>query len=385
MKVGINAYPLGAGMDVYIHNMIQALAKIDPDGDYVLFTNTPLEGDVILGGERMRRVVVPPRYLHIPIPFWSHGLNFTEVMVPAGSAPLALIRERIDVVHVQTAAPLLFPARIVVTVHDLAYERYPQYFPRDILLKLRVRVPLTIRRADAVLTDSEFSRQDIIRRYRVPPDKVTVAHLAVSEMFRPMRELGYLAAIRERYETGEQFILYVGDLQPRKNLVTLVEAYVRLRRANAVRHKLVLVGRKSWLSDDIFAVARDSGYADEFIFTGFVPDDDLVALYNAADLFVYPSIFEGFGLPPLEAMACGTPVLTSNTSSLPEVVGDAALTVNPRDIEMLATTMTMVLGDTALQERLSTRGLERITTFSWENTARITKGVYESVYDRKRQ
>ena len=176
--------------------------------------------------------------------------------------------------------------------------------------------------------------------------------------------------MRERYGTGERFILCVGNLQPRKNLHTLIDAYVRLRRADATRHKLVLVGKKAWLYDDIFAAARASGYAEEIVFTGYVPDDDLVALYNAADLFVYPSIFEGFGLPPLEAMACGTPVIASNTSSLPEVLGDAALIVDPLDLERLACTMLTVLQDTELCAGLSVRGRKRTDAFSWQATAR---------------
>src|SRR5205085_5764070 len=154
-----------------------------------------------------------------------------------------------------------------------------------------------------------------------------------------------LAALRARYGTGECFILCVGNLQPRKNLKTLIDAYVRLRRAGATRHKLVLAGRNVWLQDETFAAARASGFADELIFTGYLPDEDLVALYNAAALFVYPSIFDGFGLPPLEAMACGTPVVTSNTSSFPEVVGDAALTVDPLNPEALAMALATGLRD----------------------------------------
>jgi glycosyltransferase involved in cell wall biosynthesis len=196
-----------------------------------------------------------------------------------------------------------------------------------------------------------------------------------------MHDVVRLAAVRERYGTSERFILCVGNLQPRKNLRTLIAAYVKLRRADATRHKLVLVGNKAWFYDDTFAMARASGYAEELVFTGYVPDEDLVALYNAADLFVYPSIFEGFGLPPLEAMACGTPVVTSNTSSLPEVVGEAGLMVDPLDAEALAGTMACVLGDGALRARLTVRGPERAATFAWETTARIIRDVYHGCRD----
>ena len=213
-------------------------------------------------------------------------------------------------------------------------------------------------------------------RYRVSPEKVVVAPCAADPIFQPVHDAARLAAVRERYGTVENFILCVGNLQPRKNLKTLVDAYVRLRRAGATRHKLVLVGRHVWLYDETFAPARASGIADELIFTGYMPDEDLVALYNAAELFVYPSIFEGFGLPPLEAMACGTPVVTSNTSALPEVVGEAALTVDPLDAEALATAMAAVLGNAGLRTWLGAQGLKRAAAFSWETTARTILEVY---------
>jgi glycosyltransferase involved in cell wall biosynthesis len=199
-------------------------------------------------------------------------------------------------------------------------------------------------------------------------------------MFRPLHDEAQLAEVRARYGTGERFVLFVGALKPTKNLGTVIAAYVRLRRADTTRHRLVLVGgTTAWLREDIFAAARASRYGDDIVFTGYVPDDDLVALYNAADLFVSPSLFEGFGLPPLEAMACGTPVVTSNTTSLPEVVGDAALMVDPLDVEALAGAMNAVLADEALRARLSQWGLARAAAFSWESTARTVLGVYRSI------
>ncbi len=366
MRVGINAHVLGTevgGDKNYVRNVIRALGAIDPAGDYTLFLGTPLPTEPILGAEQMRRVVVEPYnpFIRMPVTF-----------------PLALVREQIDVVHVQYIAPPICPARIVVTVHDISYERYPQFFTPAAVTQLRALVPLTIRHAATVLTVSEFSRQDIIRRYRVPSEKVVVAHGSADPMFQPIHDVARLAAVREKYGTGERFILCVGNLQPRKNLVTLINAYVRLRQANATRHKLVLVGGRSWLYDDIFAAARDSGYADEFVFTGFVTDDDLVALYNAAELFVYPSLFEGFGAPPLEAMACGAPVVTTNTSSIPEVVGDAALLVDPLDVDGLARAMTTALSNPALRAQLSIRGRERASAFSWDAAARTILKVYRN-------
>ncbi len=372
MKIGINVQALGTqvgGDETYIRNIVRGLARIDRDGDYTLFFTPPVASETPpLDVDHMRRVVVRPRNPLVRLP-----LTF----------PLMLARERIDVVHVQYVAPPLCPSRVVVSVHDIAYERYPHFFPPSVVAQFRVCVPLAVRHSAAVLTLSEFSRRDIVRRYGVPEDKIVVAPCAADPSFQPIHDWERLAMVRARYETGEGYILCVGNLQPRKNLKTLIDAYIRLRRGDVTRHRLVLVGRQAWLHDDIFAAARASGYADDLVFTGYVPQDDLVALYNAADLFVYPSIFEGFGLPPLEAMACGTPVVTSNTSALPETVGEAALTVDPLDADALARAMAMVLRHDAARARFAALGPRRASAFSWEATARIVLGVYRAAGSRE--
>ncbi len=365
MKVGIDARMLGSGKgggETYVRNMIQGLSTVNPDDDYTLFLNEFLPKDTLPGVERMRQVVVS-RHNHVPNP-----LSFS----------LALARARVDVAHAQYMAPWPWPVRLVVSLHDIAYERYPQFFDPGTVAGFRIYVPLTLRRARIVLTLSEFCKEEIVRRYRVPPEKVMVTYCAANSIFRPLLDATRLGEVRVRYGTGDRFILCVGNLEPRKNLRAMIEAYVKLRQADATRHKLVLVGRKGWLFDEIFAAARASGYADDLVFTDYVPDADLVALYNAADLFVYPSIYEGFGIPPLEAMACGTPVVCSNTSSLPEVVGDAALMVDPLDVEALAESVARVLDDEALRARLAARGPERAAFYTWEKTGQILADVYRT-------
>ena len=367
MKVGINATWLAThtgGIRTYVRNLIRALATVDPDSDYILYSNVPLPEAGLPDSTRMRRLIVRSGNRLLRIPF---------------ATSLALARAGIDVVHEQIIAPFVFPSRIVVTVHDTLHEHYPDFYTPSALRQLRLLMPITMRRATAVLTDSEFCKREIVQLYRVPPEKVTAVPLAADPMFRRIHDETRIAAVRARYGTGERFVLFTGSLKPTKNLKAVVEAYVRLRRAAAMQHRLVLVGDKAWVLDDIFATARASGYADEIIFTGHVADEDLVALYNAADLFVHPSLFEGFGLPPLEAMACGTPVVTANTSAIPEVVGDAALMVDPHDVEALASAIAMVLDDGALRARLSVQGLERAASFSWEATARTIAGVYRDV------
>lgn len=368
MKIGIDARALNGqlgGDETYMRNTVRALAAVDADNDYTLFLQQPLPRSGIAGTEHMRRVAIR-----------AYGPLVSAAM----SLPLSIARRRIDVLHVQYMAPLLCPGRIVVSVHDIAYERHPEFFTAESVAAMRAYIPRTIRRSTAVLTPSEYSRRDIVDFYGLAPEKIVVAPCAADPIFRSIRDQAALARILTRYHTGERFILCVGNVQPRKNLKTLIDAYVRVRRADATQHKLVMVGRKAWLYDDTFAAARASGYQDDLIFTGYVPDDDLVALYNAADLFVYPSLFEGFGLPPLEAMACGTPVVTSNTSALPETVGNAALTIDPLDVEALAQAMATVLNEEAVHAALSERGIKRASVFSWEATARIILDVYrESV------
>ena len=349
------------GGDTYLRNLIRLLPSVAPDIDFTLFL-TPAQREISLPGmDQMKRVIVGP--------------NSPQLRIPL-SLPVAVWRAGIDVLHCHFLAPPFGSAKTIITVHDISFEHGWSFFSRGYTLQYRALMPLMARRADTILTISEFSRQDIIRRYCVPPEKVVVAHGAADPMFRPIEDPAQIAAVRAKYATGERFILSVGEIQPRKNLKTLIEAYVRLRRAGTICHKLVLVGKPVWLYHDTFAAARECGFADDLIFTGYVPDEDLVLLYNAADIFVYPSLFEGFGLPPLEAMACGTPVITSNTSSLPEVVGNVALTVEPLDVEAFARVIAETANDGQRRLKLRQEGLLRATSFSWERTAHIVAQHY---------
>jgi len=366
VRVGIDAHALGSnlgGNETYTRNLIRGLGKVDPEGDYTLLLSAGRAHDPIVGSDTMRRAVVRPDRALIRVPF---------------VLPLALARNNIDLVHVQYVAPPLCPSRIVVTVHDIAYDRYPQYFTRKEVLRFRLLVPSTVRRAAVVLTVSEYARRELIARYLLPPDKVVVAPNAVDPVFRPIDDPHTLDAVKARYGTGGRYILCVGNLQPRKNVRTLIDAYVRLRRSGVTRAKLVLVGKAAWLSDDIFAAARDSGYMGDLVFTGYVPAADLAALYSAAAVFVYPSFYEGFGLPPLEAMACGSPVVCSNAGALPEVVGQAALTVDPYSAAAIAAAVARVLMDSSLRETLRHAGHRRASSFTAESSAAIVFSAYRT-------
>ena len=288
-------------------------------------------------------------------------------------------RRRLDVVHDPTGAlPLLLTgAARVVTIHDAIPYVYPQTSTRLDWLIYHVWLPLAVRQADAVITVSEQSRKDILTHLPVLPERVVVVSEAADRRFHPM-EPAEVAPILRTYDVQQPYILYVGALESRKNLPRLLEAYALLREWSP-QWRLVIVGARKWKFSPIFDAVQRLGLETHVTFTGYVEDEHLPALYAGADLFAFPSLYEGFGLPVLEAMACGTPVVTSNASSLPEVAGDAALLVDPYDVEQIAQAMWLVLSQPALAAALREKGLARAAQFSWERTARETIAVYERV------
>lgn len=279
-----------------------------------------------------------------------------------------------------TAPLMLCPGKRVVTIHDDFPNSFPGHSTALDTLIHRFWLPFVLRRVDAVLTDSEHSKSDIQRFLHVSEEKITVIRLAAGAHFRVLSEEEIAIAL-ERHGIERPYILYVGSLEPRKNLLRMLEAYIELGNWSP-KWRLVIVGAHNYgKSSPAAQLVEEKGLRDRVTFTGYVPDDDLPALYNAADLFCFPSLYEGFGLPVLEAMACGTPVVTSNTSSLPEVVGDAALLVEPYNVGEIASTMRRVLDDPTLARELRQKGLKRAMQFTWERTARETIDVYESVTD----
>jgi glycosyltransferase involved in cell wall biosynthesis len=286
---------------------------------------------------------------------------------------------------VQYTAPPFCPVPIVATIHDLAFEHLPETFTRRGSLQLKLTVRRTARKAARIATVSEYSRQDILRTYELPPEKVVVTYNGVEPHFSPRpNSADESSQIRRRFGVERDYILAVGSLQPRKNLIRLIRAYVRLRSQNpGFEYQLVIVGRKLWLAEEIFDEVKKQKWANDVVLTGYVADEDLPALYRSATAFVYPSIFEGFGLPPLEAMACGTPVVTSNTSSLPEVVDDAALLINPYDEQDLSNALTRIAGDELLQARLRKQGIEQAKKFTWREAAEKTLQIYRESFTSK--
>lgn len=305
-------------------------------------------------------------------------------LLTVGQLEIAWIahQQRLDVVHDPTGVnPLgLARARRVVTIHDVIPYIYPAASTRLDRLIYRTWLPFALRHVDAIITVSECSKADIVRLLGVPPELVSVIGEATNPNYRPLA-LADTRAMLQHYGIDFPYMLYVGSIEARKNLVRLLEAYARLRPWSQ-QWKLVIVGARRWQAGPVLDTLQRLELLQDVYLPGMVAEEALPAFYNGADLFVFPSLYEGFGLPVLEAMACGTPVITSNTSSLPEVAGDAALLVDPQDVEAIAQAMRRVLEDSHLAANLRAKGLRRAQQFSWERTAQETIAVYERVLGR---
>lgn len=295
--------------------------------------------------------------------------------------PVEALTGRVALLHATdfTLPPTLPGTRTLLTVHDLSFVRVPETASPPLKAYLDAVVPRSVRRADHVLADSMATRDDLIALYDTPPEKITVLWSGVDARFAPVNDASKLDAVRDRYHlpTGP-FLLSVGTVQPRKNYTRLIEALARLRH-EIPQLGLVIAGGKGWLEDPIYTALDQFGLREAVIFTGFADDADLPALYTLAHVVALPSLYEGFGLPVLEAMACGTPVVTSNLSSLPEVAGEAALLVNPLDVDELTDALKRLISDEALRAALRERGLARSEPFTWERAARQLRDIYSQM------
>lgn len=370
MRIAIDAHSVGAklaGNESYAVNLIEALAQIDSVNDYKLYVTTVAARDRF--HQRWPNFKVHTTLPHTPL-----------IRIPL-TLSAELRRHPVDVLHVQFTAPPFCPCPVVVSVHDLSFEHLPHTFRRRSRTQLRLTVRHSARRADRILTLSEHTRRDVIETYKIDPAKIIAIPLAAPDHFGPVTDDKELQRVRHIYGIDGDYVLSVGSIQPRKNLARLIEAYAALRSSHTENRfpKLVIVGKKGWLYDETLRTLETTGVKDSIVLTGYVPDSDLPALYSGALCFVYPSYFEGFGLPPLEAMKCGTPVLVGNTTSLPEVVGDAGLKVDPFDVAAIAGGIGELINNSQLRRELSTKGLERARLFDWQTTARQTLKVYEEV------
>ena len=368
MHIAVNFYMAGlqrSGIDWTISQLLPCLLEAGPRHRFTLFTNLP-PTDVLTEFHHRHNLRV--------VSFQMPNYTLWEQV----GLPFLLAKHRASLVHSPFGLPLLTPVPGIATIHDLCFVTHPETFTLRMRTYFRLFIPRSARRARVVLTVSEASRRELVNRFGIPEAKVRVVPNGIAEDFRPVGDARRLAGLREAYGLPERFVLYVGTREPRKNLMTLLRACQQLW-ARGRSEKLVLVGRRGWLSEPIEEFISRAGFQDRVVFAGYLPRPDLPTLYSAATLFVFPSLCEGFGLPPLEAMACGTPVVASNAPALPEVLGTAARLVDPHDPTRLADAMEEVLDDRGLRERLQANGLERAAMYRWDGAARRILRIYEEV------
>ena len=367
MKIAIDARKLhDFGIGTYIRNLLRHLARIDRENDYVLLCHEPDIGVADALGENFRTLLEP-----------AANYSLSEQI----HIPLVLLREKPAVFHApHYVLPVAVRSRSVVTIHDCIHLMFPQYLPnRAAYAYARGTMWSAAKRSDRILTVSEASKRDILHFFNVPPEKIAVVYNGIDERFSIEPSPEDMARVRERFQLDHGFVLYAGTIKPHKNLVRLIEAFAALRKGEFRDLKLLIIGDEISKLPSLRRAVHSHKLHKHVRFLGFLPDEALAALYRLAAVFVFPSLYEGFGLPPLEAMASGTPVVTSNVSSLPEVAGDAAILVDPYDVGSIVDGVRRVLTDPVLADELRRKGLARARDFSWERSVARTHDIYRLV------
>ena len=362
------AYEQGGGIGRYVRELVAALARQDSDTRYHLF---------VAGSSSQRSVQLGSNFVWKPTrlsPRWLARL-WHRAHIPV---PVEIFVGGVDLYHATdfVLPPTLPCTKALLTVHDLSYVRVPEAASPGLKAYLDRVVPASVARADFVVADSQATKDDLIDLYRVSESKVSVLLSGVDSRFRREKDAKVLLTTRTRYKIGmSPYIFSVGTVQPRKNYGRLIQA-LALLRVSGYDIDLVIAGGRGWLEDPIYATINTTGMQDHVHFIGFADEADLPALYSAAYCCALPSLYEGFGLPILEAMACGTPVITSNISSLPEVAGDAAITVDPYNLDAITDAIKHLLDDTSLYQAYVQKGYERAKQFTWDNSARQLREIY---------
>ncbi len=369
MRFSIDAHAIGrklTGNEVYVRNLLAHFAELDSESEFITYLS-PADVDGWVPARFERRIVSRN-------PFRRLGYDISR----------SLLRDRPNLLHVQYTAPLKCPVPVVVSVHDVSFAEHPEYFRFLRRKQLCLTVERTVRMAAKVITGSESSRNAIARVYGLSAEDIVVVPNAASPIFRPVAFEVASARVLARFGIAAPFILTVGDLQPRKNQIGLIRAFAEAVQSRPkLPHSLVIAGKDSWFAPRVREAARESGVADRIKFTGFINDRELLDLYNACEVFVFPSFYEGFGLPVLEAMACGRAVACSNTSALPEVVDSAAILFDPFSAPEIARAILDLVLDQELRGRMERLGLKRSMQFSWRRTAEKVLEVYHAVAGRR--
>ncbi len=376
MRIGfdISAQSLPrSGVGQYQYQLLKALLKLDTENQYNLHAFN------FRNRERFKQIGFPSNNYNlkvIPIPqrvmiAWWHMFGFPKLQTVVGKCDIFQVSE--------LCIPPVKNAKSVAFVHDLTTLIFPEYHVKSNVFLHKERFK-RLNKVDGVLTNSEFTKSDLVKRLKMNPDNIFVTPLGADKMFRPM-ERHEFADTLSAFKLKKPYILFVGTLEPRKNIKTLIQAFNRLKMKRSIPHELILVGMEGWKYEEIMEEIELSPVRTDIRRIGYVNDADVPALLNGADVFVYPSFYEGFGLPILEAMQCGTPVITSNVSALPETGGDACLYVEPKSIDQLTKTMENIIHNRHLQNLLSEKGILRAKAFSWKKCAKLTLDAYNSVLD----
>lgn len=367
MKIGLEAeranLPNPTGVERYAAELIRNLAAIDHINQYILYFRTkPQEWFYTLPANFKIKVMPFPK-------FW------TQLRLS-----LEMILHPVDILMVPASAlPFIHPKKSVVTVHDIAFELFSGIYTGFMDYYQKFFARFAARHAVKIITVSQSTKTDLMEKYKVPPEKINVIYLAADPKFKCM-SYGDVQPVLDKHNlTYKKYILFVGTLQPRKNIIGLIDAFSKLKKENRIEETLVIAGGKGWLFEPILKKIKESEIAGSVRFLGYLNDKDQVAIYNGATLLTLPAFYEGFGLPPLEAMSCGVPVVVSNLSSLPEVVGEAGKLVDPTSIDSMAEGILEVLEDRELQKNMMEKGLAQAAKFSWRTTAKKTLEVFKTL------
>lgn len=364
MRVGISTEFLGVksnGTATYSRTLLHGLAQLDGVDTFVPYISSPLAPALVPQAAHIQPQMVLPYNAYARL---------------AVTLPLELLRRPVDLLHAQGWGPSWSPCPMVLTIHDIGWETFPNIYPKTLALRLSYQVRDSVRRAVHVVASSHYTADDLVRVYRVPRSKISVIYPATNPDISRVTDAATIADVRRRYGLPERYILYVGSVEPKKNVDRLIKAFAALVREQPVVQKLVIAGKPLWLAESILALPEQLGIESSVVFTGPVAQADLAALYSGADVFAFLGMYEGFGYPPLEAMACGTPVLVADRTSLPEVTGGAALLVDPDRERTVVDALARLLADAPLRARLREQGLQRASQFDILPHARAIADVY---------
>lgn len=367
MRIAIDMtypYKIKTGTRVYACNLLETMKKLNPRNEYILLTAPSFKRKDLLS--KISNIIIDFGWRQIILPY-------------------KLKRQKVNVLHSPSFfAPWILSCSSVITIHDASYLYYPQGYNPLWLFYFKHSVTLGMKRANKIIAVSKHTKKDILRNFTISAEKIEVIYEGVTQKFASIRNNAVKCRFRKKYKLDDEIILFVSELNFRKNIPTLLNAYYLFKNKHSefktTKYKLVLCGQKGKVFNaKILSQTEELNLKNDVIFLDHIPDDDLPLLYNVATLFIFPSLYEGFGLPPLEAMACGCPVIASNTSSLPEVIGEAGILVDPLDAQGFANAMNRITTDDSLRKELIKKGIERARLFSWEKAAKETLAVYRQV------